>query len=170
MTRYLVDPEQSEVHAEARSNVHPIEIHTKGIEGMIEVTTASEGLDLSKPPSARLELGTDRLKSGIELYDNEIARMIEVQKFSRIRGELLRTEAGGGTGRYRVRCKLSFHGVSQEIDTPVQVKLLDPNTLLIEGEQTIDMRDYDLKPPKILMLEVKPEVTVRAKIVAVRES
>lgn len=34
----------------------------------------------------------------------------------------------------------------------------------------LDMRDFNLKPPKILMLEVSPEVTIRAKIVAVRES
>lgn len=169
MTRYLVDPDRSELQAEAHSNVHPIEIRTHGFEGTIEAEAKGSELDLSRQPSARLEIDADLMKSGIELYDNEIARMIEVRKYSRIRGELLRT-ADAGSGRYRLRCKLSFHGVNRELDTEVRVRFPDANTIEIEGEQDIDMRDYNLKPPKILMLEVKPDVRLRAKIVAVRES
>lgn len=169
MTRYVVDPDRSELTAEAHSNVHPIEIRTHGFEGTIEAEPKPPGLDLSKPPSARLEIDADLMKSGIELYDNEIARMIETRKYPRIRGELLRAEDAGG-GRYSLRCKLNFHGVHQELDTQVSVRFPDANTIEIEGEQDIDMRDYNLKPPKILMLEVKPDVRLRAKIVAVRES
>lgn len=36
-------------------------------------------------------------------------------------------------------------------------------------EGVIDMQDYGLVPPKLLMFRVYPEVKVRAKLVAVRE-
>ena len=38
--------------------------------------------------------------------------------------------------------------------------------LVIEGEHTFDMRDFDVNPPNFLALKVHPEVRVRARIVA----
>ena len=43
------------------------------------------------------------------------------------------------------------------------------DTVEIEGEKVIDMQDYGLTPPKLLLFRVYPEVKVRARIVAVRE-
>jgi hypothetical protein len=40
----------------------------------------------------------------------------------------------------------------------------------IEGEQVIDMQDFGLKPPRILMFKVEPRVRVRARVVAEREA
>jgi hypothetical protein len=39
-----------------------------------------------------------------------------------------------------------------------------------EGAKTLDMRDFKLEPPKILMLEVQAQINLRAKIRAVRAS
>jgi hypothetical protein len=46
---------------------------------------------------------------------------------------------------------------------------LEGNRLVVEGEHTFDMRDFDVRPPRFLALQVLPEVTVRARIVAGRE-
>ena len=45
----------------------------------------------------------------------------------------------------------------------------DDGTLQLEGESTFDIRDFGMEPPRILMLKVEPEVSVRVEIVAERE-
>ena len=46
---------------------------------------------------------------------------------------------------------------------------LDDGTLQLDGSSTFDIRDFGMEPPRILMLKVHPEVTVRVAIVATRE-
>ena len=46
----------------------------------------------------------------------------------------------------------------------------DERSLVIEGEQIFDIRDFGVQPPKILMLKVHPDVRVRVKVVAQQES
>ena len=44
------------------------------------------------------------------------------------------------------------------------------DSLEIEWAGTLDTRQFELPPPKILMLEMQPEINVRAKIHAARLS
>ena len=169
MARYLVDPDRSRLWAEARSNVHPIRIEVTGVAGTIEVRAVDGTLELSQAPRARLEIPSDKVKSGIDLYDDEIARRMEVRKYARIRGEVVEVRPDGSR-RYRVRGKLSLHGVTREIEGSVEIDMPDERTLEIRGEHEIDMRDFDLDPPKIMMLEVKPEIQLRGHIFAVKEA
>ena len=41
---------------------------------------------------------------------------------------------------------------------------------LSRGQSSFDIRDFGMEPPRILMLRVQPEVTVRVEIVAEKES
>ena len=41
--------------------------------------------------------------------------------------------------------------------------------MILAGETTFDMRDFGMEPPRILMLRVEPDVTVRVTIVAEKE-
>ena len=168
MAQYRIEPDDSEIFVEAHSNVHPIEIHIQGLVGTIDADVQSGELDLAISPRASLQLPAELLRSGIELYDNEIHRMIEVRKYRSIKGQLLEASEIA-PGRYRLRGRLSLHGVTRDIDGEVTVRVRDGDgTLEIEGTKTLDMRDFNLDPPKILMLEVQPEISVRAKIRAVR--
>jgi polyisoprenoid-binding protein YceI len=72
-------------------------------------------------------------------------------------------------GRYHVRGDLSLHGVTKPIEGDVTLRAIDDETVEVEGEKVIDLRDFGLQPPKILMLKVYPDVKVRAKVVATRE-
>lgn len=166
MASFQIDPDRSVLTAEASSNLHPIRIETSGLRGTIEVRVGADGLHLDPLPTAQLELPVELLRSGIELYDMEVQRMLEARKFPRLRGELLEVRPAG-PGRYHLRGKLSLHGVTADLEGEVRVQV-DGDVLEIEGEKTIDMRDFDLDPPRILMLRVNPEVAVRARVIAVR--
>jgi polyisoprenoid-binding protein YceI len=166
MARYRIDAERSEVFVEARSNVHPIEMRTQGVRGTIEVEVRGGKIDLSSPPRAEVEIPADLLRSGIDLYDSEIKRRMEVRKYPMIKG-YLRDASEVGDGRYRLRGALSLHGVTREIEGEASVRAGD-DWLEIEAAKTLDTRDFELEPPKILMLEVQTLVSLRAKIRAVR--
>jgi polyisoprenoid-binding protein YceI len=167
VARFRIVPERSRLTVEARSSVHPITIETQSLEGHLEVDVGASAIDLKRAPSGSLKLAADGLVSGIELYDLEIQRMIEVRKYRHLRGEVKDVKDLGGS-RYRVKGDIQFHGVTQSIEGDVAVRVVDAETLEIEGERVFDMRDFQLDPPKIMMLRVFPEVTVRGKLIAVR--
>jgi hypothetical protein len=50
------------------------------------------------------------------------------------------------------------------------VRVVDENTLEVEGERPFDMRQFGLEPPSLLLVKVHPDVKIRAKVVARRVS
>lgn len=164
MTRYRIDPQRSTVSIEARSSLHPIHGEASGLEGYFDAELNDGARADAVTPSARIELELDALKSGNGLYDREMMRRADARRYPTIVGEL-KELTPLGDGRYRVKGDLTFHGVTREVEGDVNVKVAD-GKLEMEGEQTFDIRDFDMQPPKILMLKVHPDVNVRLHLVA----
>jgi polyisoprenoid-binding protein YceI len=150
---------------EAQSSVHPIHGEAKGLEGEIVAEVADGRLDLSSQPTMRIELPIDALKSGNALQDKEMQRRVEARRYPKIIGESKDISQQGNGSRYRVRGDLTFHGVTRPVDGEVDLSIPDERTLVLEGTQTFDIRDYGVTPPKILMLKVHPHVKVRVRVV-----
>ena len=168
MARYRVLSERSKLWVDARSSLHPIRVESSALSGAIELELADGSVDLSKPPSGTLELEAETLKTGSRLEDSALERQLEVRKFPRIRGYV--REVSANRGGYDVRGDLSLHGITKPIEGHVTLRAIDEKTVEVEGEKVIDVRDFGLQPPKILMFKVYPDVRVRAKVVATRES
>ena len=163
--RYRIVPERSRLFALARSSLHPIRVETGAVGGFIEAQIAGEVLDLNSPPRSEIEVAAGALKSGNFLYDHELARQLEVARYPSVRGVLMAVSGLGGK-RYRVRARLLLHGVERELEAEATLLQESDQSLVVEGERTIDMRDFALKPPRLLMFQVYPEVRVRMRIVA----
>lgn len=164
MARYEIVPERSQMWAEARSSLHPIRVETSGFRGHVEVVLTHGHPGLGIP--TRVEIEARRLKAGHLLLDGELQRRLEVTKYVQVIGEVKSAEPLDGAGRFRLRGELTLHGVARMLDTDVSMRLVDPRTIEIQGEKVIDMRDFALDPPKILMFRVYPEVRVRARLIA----
>ncbi len=169
-TRYRIVPERSQLWAEARSSLHPIHMETDGFEGFIEADTTNGHLRFDVTPKAHLELDVDRIKSGNSMYDSELERRLDVRRYPRLKGEVSDVLPIDGQDRCRVRGDLSLHGVTKPVEGEVTFRMLDDKTIEIEGEKVIDMRTFGLEPPRLLILKVHPEVRIRARLVAERES
>jgi len=161
--RYRIVPERSRLWAWARSSLHLIEVETGAIHGVIDAQMTKEGLDLSFPTRSEIEVPSQALKTGNFLYDRELARQLEVTRYPTVRGVLTRVSGLGGL-RYQVRARLFLHGVERELEAAATLSQAHDQSLLLEGEQTIDMRDFALNPPRFLMLKVYPQVRVRMRI------
>jgi polyisoprenoid-binding protein YceI len=165
---FRIDPRRSKVWIEARSSMHPIHGEADGLEGSIQADLADGRIHVAEGPNIQIELPVDKLKSGKKLEDAEMMRRIDARRYPTIRGETTEFKENGG--RYRVRGDLTFHGVTRQVEGEVTISAPDERSLVIEGEQTFDIRDFGVQPPKILMLKVHPDVRVRVKVVARQES
>jgi polyisoprenoid-binding protein YceI len=148
--------------------MHPIQGEAEGLEGSIEAEMTEGRIDVAGEPKIQVELPVERLKSGKKLEDAEMLRRIDARRFPTIKGET--TELKESNGRYRIRGDLTFHGVTRQVEGEVRISSPDERSLVIEGEQTFDIRDFGVDPPKILMLKVHPDVRVRVKVFAEQES
>ncbi|GII59974.1 hypothetical protein Skr01_00590 [Sphaerisporangium krabiense] len=167
--RFAISPARSRIGFEASSSVHPIHAEADGVTGHVEGAFTGGLLDLATTPRMSLELPVERLRSGNALYDGELRRRVDVRAHPHVAGESTDVTALPGPGRYLVRGRLSFHGVTRPAEGEITISAPDDHTLLIEGEQVFDIRDFGLQPPRVLMLRVHPTVRVRVHLVAERE-
>ena len=164
MPTFRIDPGRSRVWIEARSSLHPIHSEADGLEGSVEAEMADGRIDLGSQPKILIVLPVERLKSGMAFDDTEMLRRIDARRFPTIRGEMTHMKEGGA-GHYRVRGDLTFHGVTRSVEGDITISSSN-GSLVIEGEQTFNIRDYGVEPPKILLLKVHPDVKVRVKVFA----
>ena len=170
MPPFRIVPDRSRVWLEARSSVHPICGEAEGLSGTVEVEFDGAGLDLSTPPAIMLELPVERLKSGNRVEDAEMMRRIDARRYPTIRGVVRDMKPQGEDGRYLVTGELTFHGVTQTVEGEVTISRPDDRTVIIEGQREFDIRDFNVDPPKILILKVHPEVQVRIRVEAVSDT
>lgn len=168
MARYRIVPERSWVEIRARSNVHPIETRTVGLEGFLELVFLNDGrVDLTSPPSGALSLRVEKLSSGNPLQDRELRRRIDARRYPTIDGELVDMRATSTQGRYAVSGDVTFRGVTRTVEDEMTfVHVGENGDLELEGETTFDVRDFGMNPPKILLFRVEPDVRVKAHVVA----
>jgi polyisoprenoid-binding protein YceI len=156
--------------AEARSSVHPIRVETDGFAGFLELELEDDRIKVDAPVGGQIELEVDLLKTGNGLYDRELERRLQARRYPFIKGEVLGVQSVEGNGRYRVSGELSFHGARKRVEGEVTIRSAEGGRLIeVEGQRVFDIRDYNLEPPKLLMLRVHPDITVRGRIVAERE-
>jgi polyisoprenoid-binding protein YceI len=169
MTRFRIVPDESTVRIDARSSVHPLHGEADDLEGYLDVELADGQVDLSQPVAMRFEVPVDRLRSGNPLYDDELQRRLDARKFPTIVGEARQVSEGGSMGRYRARGDVTVRGVTRTFEGELRVTTTDQQTLVVEGEEVFDIRDFNLEPPRILLLRVYPEVKVSLRLVAAQD-
>jgi len=170
LTRYRIDPARSRVWIEARSNVHPIHTEAGGLEGWLELDASDGKLNLDSAPSGHLEFPVENLKSGKSLEDRELRRRIDARKFPTITGDLKAMKQGDDQAALVVNGDLTFRGVTKSYEDEMTFENLADQAVKLTGESTFDIRDFGMEPPRMLMLKVQPDVTVRVEIVAEKES
>ena len=165
-TRFELDPERSQVWIDGSSSIHPIRASATGVDGWIEVMLTATGVGATPKVAGEVRIEVERLKSGNPLVDAETRRRIDAGRYPEIVGTV--------TGSSRVdlqRLSLSgditFRGETKPVDGELEVTI-DADELHLAGEQQFDVRTWGLQPPKIGLLRVHPEVTVRFEAVGRR--
>lgn len=167
MTQYDITSD-SRVWIEASSSLHPIHVEAANLEGHVDLTFTDQGtVDVDQPVSGKVQVGVRDLETGNSLMDKETERRLEVKKYPNLTGELQSLSAADGANRYHAEGDITVRGVTRRVSGDLIIQDGDePGTLLIEGQQEFDVRDFDLDPPKMMMLKVHPEVQVSIRVIA----
>jgi polyisoprenoid-binding protein YceI len=137
------------------------------MDGYFEGEVGADGLvNLSSPVRAHLELPIAEMSSGNGLYDREMMRRVEARRFPAITAVLRQLTPGETKGSYVADGDITFRGVTQRVADEVTFSTLAGGTVVFEGQHVFNLRDFGMEPPRIMMLRVYPDVTIRVRIVA----
>ena len=170
MARYRVDTRQSQVSLGLRVNLHPSHITASGISGEVECELDDQGHPrLDQPYSAELTLPINSISSGIGLQDRLMRQRFDSQRYPNITARVTKGEAiDVDQGRYRATATLTMHGQTREVTGEVKLQFTN-GTLTADAPTTINMQDFGIDPPRLIVLKVEPDVDVSAHIVAEQE-
>jgi polyisoprenoid-binding protein YceI len=90
--------------------------------------------------------------------------------FESTRIEDVKVEAPGALGTATVVGKLTLHGVTREMNVPVNLSMSPDGIFDATGEITFDYTDFGISPPSLLFIPAGKEVTVEFQIRAERPS
>jgi hypothetical protein len=164
LRRYTFDTDRCCVWVDARSSLHPINSETRGIRGWVEAGTRPDGtLDLNQTVSGALEVSAHHLSSGNRLYDLELRRRIDAKTYPTIAGQIVRVGAAEAPGEYLVTGDLTFHGKTRTFEHEMVIAIAE-GSISLTGDYVFDIREFNMKPPSMLMLKVYPEIAVRVEL------
>jgi polyisoprenoid-binding protein YceI len=169
VARYRILPARSRVWIEARSNVHPIHTEADGLEGWLDIDISRGKLNVGLTPEGHVEFPVENLRSGNLFEDRELRRRIDARRYPKITGDLTSIKRADGPRQYTVNGKLTFRGVTRAYEDAMTVDVSEVGTVTLGGQSTFDIRDFGMDPPRILMLKVEPEISVRVEIVAEKD-
>jgi polyisoprenoid-binding protein YceI len=149
---------------EARSNVGTVSFGTTSVTGCVEAVRVGGAVDATQRPKASLRIPVASLRSGNALYDAELHTRLAVHRYPVVDVELDEAQAVGGA-RYKVAGRVTLHGVTCTLVGGVTLTL-EGNRLEVTGEEVIDIRQFGIELPTVLMLRIYPEVRVRLQLLA----
>jgi hypothetical protein len=155
-----VVPRRSAVLVKARSNVGPISFATSEVRGMISAEVDGKVIDLDAPITAELSVSLRELTSGNTLYDTELKRRIDVRRYPDATLHLDEVTRVGESNRFELTGRIELHAVVRAMRGVVSVERLERDVIVVRGQQTLDIREFDLDVPPLLALKIYPEVSV----------
>jgi polyisoprenoid-binding protein YceI len=153
-------PGRSAVLVKARSNVGPISFATTDIEGTFSGVVEDGHIATDGVVTGHLTVSLQGLTSGNVLFDSELRRRIDTRRFPSAILELQGATLSVDRSRYELTSTLEMHDVTRAISGSVSVEISGQDTAVVRGEQTLDVRDFDLEVPTTLALKIYPDVLI----------
>lgn len=166
--RFVLDPSRSAILVEVRSTVGPLSFGATGLCGHLRAAVSQGNVLAEAATEGRLTMDISALRSGNPLFDAELLRRIDARRFPTVKAEVRRC-LPYGNGRCRLEADLTVHGLTRSVQGTVQIAPARPGRLVISGEQTLDIRDYAIPSPTVLMLRIYPDFRVRLHVEAEQE-
>jgi polyisoprenoid-binding protein YceI len=160
-TVFDVQPGRSAVLVKARSNVGPISFATSQVRGAISAQLDGNAVDLDGPITAELKVSLRELTSGNSLYDTELKRRIDVRRYPEATLHLEHAaRSTDESSRFELSGRIELHAVVRPLHGIITVERLERDMMVIRGQQTLDIREFELDMPTTLALKIFPEVSV----------
>jgi hypothetical protein len=163
---YSVVAGDSMLTFDAKSSLHAVHGRVTALTGSVDAGFEDDGsLSLSAAPRMHVEFSVEQLRSGNDLQDKEMWKMIDSRRFPLVSADLRSIESVSGGRGYIAAGDITLAGRVRPYSGTITVKG-DGERLVVDGGLTIDIRDFGLKPPQLLFIKVDPIVKVSLHLVA----
>ena len=166
MTRYRLG---GSLRVTARSALHDVAARSSEMTGWLDAELCGGSLRVA---SAHLEVPAASITSDNPLLTREIHRRMDLRGHRLVQAEIAPL-AGHVDAVAEVDGKLMLHGVCRPVHGSAWVRV-EPggaegveSALSVEGAVSLDVRRFDIRPPSMLGMRVRPEVDVRLRLRAV---
>ncbi len=164
--RYSVSSSESWLTFETRSTLHGVHGKASDLSGSVEAAWGRGGNIAAEPaPKIHLEFPVEQLRSGNSVQDREMWKVIDSKRFPRIAADLRWLQQGPSLGRYAAGGDITMSGRSRGYEGECAISG-DGDFITIEGDLNVDIREFGLTPPKLLIIKVDPIVKVHLHFVA----
>lgn len=151
--RYVLEPDRTEVVIHATSSIHPIRTVAQGF-GWFDT-----GPDDASEATGELTVDLRALRSGNPLIDREAERRLDVRRHPSVHGVLTGLVRPAGSGPGIGAGRLTLRGVTADVGGELTV-VASPRELRLDGELAIDVGDFGIQPPSLLVVKVHPQIRV----------
>lgn len=167
-SRFEVVPAESALTFEANSTFHKVHGRADGLVGYVEAAwDGNASLALDPAPRMHVEFNVERLRSGNDLQDREMWKLIDSRRFPLIAAELREIKPSAQAATYQAGGDITLAGRVRRYDGEMRVTH-EGDGMLVEGDLVVDIRDFGLRPPNLLIVKVDPQVKVHLHLVAAR--
>jgi polyisoprenoid-binding protein YceI len=166
--RFEVVGAESSLTFFAMSTMQYVYGKTTELSGFIDVGWNGDGtLAVQPPPKMHVEFRVESLRTGNELQDREMWKLIDSKRFPKIAADLREASAGAALGRYTGTGQITLAGLARAYEGEFRLER-EAKKVTLHGDLNVDVRDFGLKPLNLLVLSVAPLVRVRLQLVTAR--
>jgi polyisoprenoid-binding protein YceI len=129
-------------------------------------TSLSEAIKTSKVKGMEVKISVAGLKSGESGLDKNLRKAMDAEKYPDVVYSLERYEltkdAGDGVMTAKTSGELTISGQTKPVTIDVEFRL-GQDAAAVKGSYTLDMSDYGIKPPTLMLgtIKVRDPVTIR---------
>jgi hypothetical protein len=164
--RYAVSSSESPLVVDARSTLHSVRATTSALTGYVVAGWNDDGTLASAPqPVMHVEFPIDQVRSGNAMQDREMRKLVDSVRFPKVAADLRSVELLSSPNRYKASGEITLAGRARSYGGEFTIANAG-ESVTVDGELSLDIRDFGLKPPSLLILKVDPVLQVRLRLVA----
>jgi hypothetical protein len=164
VTRFVIQPQSSLLRVLAHFSLHDLAVAGE-VTGHLEVDVSSGRLDLASPVSGLVMAALEDLRGDEPRFAPELRRRLDTHRFPKATARL-ESAVAGSDGQYDMTGALSLHGVERQVSGTAAVEVSGTGSLRLQGWMSLDVRDFGIVPPKLLVLKMNPTVELALDVLA----
>jgi hypothetical protein len=166
---FVIDNRDSLLRFFSLTTLYPAFGRVTKLSGFVDCAwNADRTIVLDPPPRMHVEFKVEDLRTGNELQDREMWKLIDSKRFPQIAADLRELSPTAAARRYVAAGQITLAGLARPYEGEMS-PAFDGQQVTIDGDLEVDVRDFGLKPMKLMVLSVAPLVKVRLHLVARRE-
>jgi hypothetical protein len=168
--RFEVDSAKSTLTFFVRTTTSSVSGKATGLAGSIDCAWSAAGIIAETPaPKMHVEFQVEGMRSGNDFKDKEMWKLIDSKRFPKIAADLLTIRPNSKAGTYTASGKITLAGLAKTYEGIFSVERLG-NNVTLDGYLEVDVREFGLKPVKLLALSVEPVVKTHLHMIATRSN